>query len=379
MENSKEEAGGCDHNNYSAYSDDENGYEDEELRKLSRYRCMRNKSCIVNKTRYPDGTVKLRNPHIELMDQDILYHIALGSGSHDLIEMFGDVKFICMGGTPKRMESFAYYIMAEIGHKLPTGTKLLDISEFSHRYAMYKVGPVLSVSHGMGVPSIGILLHELIKLMYHARCKDPIFFRIGTCGGIGIDGGTVVISEEAVDGMNNNYYEVPVLGKLVKRPAKLDKKLARELRAMADQEDPYDTVIGKTMCTLDFYEGQGRLDGAFCDYSENDKMDYLESVREQGVVNIEMETVPFAALTHHAGIKAACVCVALLNRLKGDQVSTQKEVLNEWQERPQTLVARYIKRYLQTKGRISFDGHGSVAVKSPRRFRLVQQESQTFE
>lgn len=26
------------------------------------------------------------------MDQDILYHIALGSGSHDLIEMFGDVK-----------------------------------------------------------------------------------------------------------------------------------------------------------------------------------------------------------------------------------------------------------------------------------------------
>lgn len=42
--------------------------------------------------RYPDGTVKLRNPNIELMDQDILYHLALGSGSHDLPEMFGDVK-----------------------------------------------------------------------------------------------------------------------------------------------------------------------------------------------------------------------------------------------------------------------------------------------
>lgn len=42
--------------------------------------------------RYSDGTVKLRNPHIELMDQDILYHLALGSGSHDLVEMFGDVK-----------------------------------------------------------------------------------------------------------------------------------------------------------------------------------------------------------------------------------------------------------------------------------------------
>lgn len=43
-------------------------------------------------TRYPDGSVKLRNPHIELMDQDILYHLALGSESHDLVEMFGDVK-----------------------------------------------------------------------------------------------------------------------------------------------------------------------------------------------------------------------------------------------------------------------------------------------
>lgn len=36
--------------------------------------------------------MKLRNPHIELMDQDILYHLALGSESHDLIEMFGDVQ-----------------------------------------------------------------------------------------------------------------------------------------------------------------------------------------------------------------------------------------------------------------------------------------------
>jgi uridine phosphorylase len=85
----------------------------------------------------------------------------------------------------------------------------------------------------MGVPSIGILLHEVIKLMYHAKCKDPTFFRIGTCGelmresgqlfprllnssiklkiapgGIGIDGGTVVVSNEGVDGCLKNTYEV---------------------------------------------------------------------------------------------------------------------------------------------------------------------------
>ncbi|KAF5279565.1 hypothetical protein FQR65_LT03387 [Abscondita terminalis] len=366
-------SGDLEDHNFCHYSDnEENGTEN------SKNRCCKNKG-NAQKFRYPDGSVKLRNPHIELMDQDILYHLALGSESHDLVEMFGDVKFICMGGTPKRMETFANYIMEEIGHKLPTGTTLLDISQYSYRYCMYKVGPVLSVSHGMGVPSISILLHEIIKLMYHAKVKDPIFFRIGTCGGIGLEGGTVVVSEEAVDAMMNNYYEVPMLGKLVRRPAKLDRKLVRELKNLADPEDPYVTTSGKTMCTSDFYEGQGRLDGAFCEYTEADKMDYLQSLRNQGVVNIEMEAVPFAALTHHAGIKSAIVCVTFLDRLKGDQVMAPKEVANEWQIRPQKLVARYIKRYLQMKGRISFEGHGSMAVKSPRRFKLVQQESETFE
>ncbi|XP_063394820.1 uridine phosphorylase 1 [Cydia fagiglandana] len=329
--------------------------------------------------RYPDGTVRLRNPNIELMDQDILYHLALGSGSHDLVEMFGDVKFVCMGGTPKRMEQFAYHIMAEIGHKLPCGTTLQDISQFSYRYSMFKVGPVLSISHGMGIPSVGILLHEVIKLMYHAKVRDPVFFRIGTCGGVGYEGGTVVISDEAVDGALKNALELTVLGNTVSRPAKLDRRLARELRALADPEDPYDTVTGKTMCTYDFYEGQGRLDGAFCDFTEADKMEYLERVHKAGVVNIEMESLAFAALTHHAGIKAAVVCVTLLDRLKGDQVLAPKEVLDEWQQRPTKLVCRYIKRYLQMKGRLSLDGHGSVSVKSPRRFKLVQQESETYD
>ncbi|XP_044761506.1 uridine phosphorylase 1 isoform X2 [Coccinella septempunctata] len=328
---------------------------------------------------YFNGTVRLKNPHLELMDQDILYHLALGSGSHDLVEMFGDVKFVCMGGTPKRMETFAYYIMEIIGHKLPTGTTLLDISQYSYRYSMYKVGPVLSISHGMGVPSIGILLHEIIKLMYHARVRNPIFFRIGTCGGVGHEGGTVVISNDAVDGLGNHYYEVPMLGKNVKRPAVFDQQLVRELKACIDPDDPYDTVVGTTMCANDFYEGQARLDGAFCDYTEGEKMEYLQKLNDQGVVNIEMESIPFAALTHHANIKAAEVCVTLLDRLKGDQVNAPKEVMNEWQIRPQKLVAAYIKKYLQTKGRLPSSGHGPWSVKSPRRFKLVQQESEIID
>jgi uridine phosphorylase len=145
--------------------------------------CAHSREHLHSSYRYNfEGSVQLKNPNIELMDQDILYHLSLGSGSHDLQEMFGDVKFVCMGGTPNRMFEFANFIMDEIGYKLPTGTQLQDISAISCRYSMYKVGPVLSISHGMGASSIGILLHEVIKLMYHAKCRDPIFLRIGTCG-----------------------------------------------------------------------------------------------------------------------------------------------------------------------------------------------------
>lgn len=47
-----------------------------------------------------------------------------------------------------------------------------------------------------------------------------------------------------------------MLGKPVRRPAKLDKRLVRELKALADPEEPYDTVTGTTMCANDFYEGR---------------------------------------------------------------------------------------------------------------------------
>merc|ERR1711915_313199 len=246
------------------------------------------------------------------------------------------------GGTPQRMKSFPEYMLKELGTRLETGTCLEDISARSHRYAMYKVGPVLSISHGMGIPSASILLHEVIKLMYHAGVKDPIFFRIGTCGGIGLPPGTVVVTEEAVDGRVRPVLDTIILGKVVSRKAQLDLGLAKNLVSTGRDEDNFQTVLGKTISTDDFYEGQGRLDGAICEYSEEDKLSYLQEVAEKGVTNMEMEALVFAALTHMAKIRSAVVCVTLLDRLKGDQISTPKEELLSWQERPMDIVARFI-------------------------------------
>lgn len=59
----------------------------------------------------------------------------------------------------------------------------------------------------MGISSISILLHEVIKMLAYARIKNPVFFRIGTSGGIGVKPGTVVVSDDAVDGMLNRFYQ----------------------------------------------------------------------------------------------------------------------------------------------------------------------------
>ena len=113
-----------------------------------------------------------------------------------------------------------------------------------------------------------------------------------------------------------------MLGKRVRHPTKLDQELAMDLVELGEgMSGGFAIASGKTLCTNDFYEGQGRLDGAFCDYTADDKMAYLRQLNTAGVKNIEMESEAFAALTHRAGIRAAVICVALLNRLNGDQVT----------------------------------------------------------
>lgn len=46
--------------------------------------------CFIDQVRNPDGTLKLRNPHLQDVKSDFLYH--LGFGMEDLREKFGDVK-----------------------------------------------------------------------------------------------------------------------------------------------------------------------------------------------------------------------------------------------------------------------------------------------
>lgn len=43
---------------------------------------------------------------------------------------------------------------------------------------------------------------------------------------------------------------------------------------------------------------------------------------------------------------AAVVCVTLLDRLECDQINLPRDVLEEFQQRPQLLISRFIKKRL---------------------------------
>uniref|UniRef100_A0A8C6R124 Uridine phosphorylase 2 n=1 Tax=Nannospalax galili TaxID=1026970 RepID=A0A8C6R124_NANGA len=284
--------------------------------------------------------VYIKNPYLDALDEDILYHLDLGTKTHNLPAMFGDVKFVCVGGSPNRMKAFALFMHEELGLE-GDGKDIEDICAGTDRYCMFKIGPVLSVSVTWDGHPLPIMLHELIKLLHHARCCDVTMIRIGTSGGIGISPGSVVITDIAVDSFFKPWFEQIILDNVVTRSTELDKELAEELLNCSKEIPNFPTLIGHTMCTYDFYEG------------EKKKLDYLKRAYKAGVRNIEMESTVFAAMCGLCGLKAAVVCVTLLDRFDCDQINLSHDVLVEYQQRPQLLISNFIKKQIGLFDRMS--------------------------
>ncbi|GMR54434.1 hypothetical protein PMAYCL1PPCAC_24629, partial [Pristionchus mayeri] len=255
--------------------------------------------------------VTAQNGAVSTSRDDFLYHFGLSTVAIDMPKHFGDVKFVCAGGSASRAKHFADEFACEIG--VP---KSVNFSR-SDRFVIYKTGAVLWINHGMGTPSLSIMLIETLKLLHHARATDVIFVRMGTSGGVGVSPGSVIISSGALNGELNEEYVQWIGGKKVVHPTRLCPSLAADLSTLAAHMH-LPAVSGKTLCADDFYEGQMRLDGFFCEYSEVDKLSFLSSLHDRGVRNIEMESTAFAAITARAGVRAAIVCVALLNRMVED-------------------------------------------------------------
>lgn len=196
----------------------------------------------------------------------------------------------------------------------------------------------------MGVPSMSIMLHEVTKILHYAGVQKADYIRIGSSGGIGVPPGTVVITRTALNGELEPFLTLTVLGKPVRRAAHLSAAFIEDLLAVA--EPGIAVVVGATVCADDFYEGQGRTDGAICEHSPDERRAFLQRARQVGVLNIEMESLVFAAFTMRLGIRATVLCATYVNRLESDQITASHETLDEYSDRPQRLAIRYMRKQL---------------------------------
>jgi len=216
---------------------------------------------------------------------------------------------------------------------------------------MYLVERILICSHGMGISSISILLNELLSLLQIAQNKQVQMIRLGTSGGIGIEGGNLIITSEIVNEKTFKsewiYYSC---GKEIRQSCQLNADIASKLKAIADAKK-YPCIIGKTMTTEDYYEGQARLDGALCDYKYEDKENYLKELYKKGVRNFEMEGSILAGMCTRNEIPCAMLCVAYLNRLNEDTVAGKhsKEEIDSWMVKAIDVVVQYICEFIMKK------------------------------
>lgn len=288
------------------------------------------------------STIQIPNPHIASLKIDHYYHLGFNSGM-DLPKMFGDVKLVIFGGANDRMKKIAQLFAAAFYPEVDPNT-IEPIGETS-RFHMFKVGNVITCSHQMGQPSFSILLHEITKMLAVAKAVDPVYIRLGTSGGIDVEPGTVVVASKGFNNLLGTSHQFIAAGKIVERPSQFSPEVYEPLYKIS-QELGFKSALGGTMCCDDFYEGQSRLDGAICDYSEEDKMEFLKRAHEAGVVNIEMESCYFGAFCHHLNIKAATMCVTLVRRLDGDQVVGNTHA---WVDRPIAVALKYAEGLLGLK------------------------------
>jgi uridine phosphorylase len=135
------------------------------------------------------------------MDSDFLYHLGL---TKEDASTFSEIKYVCIGGTNDRMTQFAESCAEKFDEELTS----VGIHK---RYVIYRAGPILVCSHGMGGPSISILVNELAKLLKYAGA-DAIWIRMGTCGGIDVAPGTICITSQSLNGALEPFHQTIVLG-----------------------------------------------------------------------------------------------------------------------------------------------------------------------
>lgn len=280
------------------------------------------------------------NKYLDNFETDWLFHFGLEFPRDK--KLFDGVKFICTGGSAERMKVFAT-MASEI---LDLNSKVVNLAP-EGRFVLYKVGPILAVNHGMGMGSTSIMLNEIFKLIYYCNLSNVKLIRMGTSGGLGVTPGSIVITKKAFNPLLKEEYCLVSCGQS-KPLTPVSNERFNTLLQDAAEKCGYTALIGNTIATDDYYEGQARMDGAFCEYDADTRINYLKKAYDQfGVRNFEMESTLFLAFCNRANLEGAVVCVTYLNRLFGDRNNDQiPDEMDTFEKRPLLTVIKYISNQL---------------------------------
>ena len=277
--------------------------------------------------------------------EDDYYHFGVAS-SDPILDKLRGVRAVIMAGSGGRIKEFAQRWSEMSGD--PEIMAFPKEDRFVTRYT----GGVLFASHGMGMPSASIAVQELMRMVFFLKRGDldamsEVFWcRVGTSGGVGLPGGTVVVSSEGLmadlkpfrllRGRDGEYWFDGTF------PAATCQAIIA-----ANAHSDFDIVSGKTVAGNEFFLEQFRLDGALCFETHESKMAWLHWLDESGVRNIEMEGAMLAGYLNHWGFgKFAMICCTLLNRLEGDQVTASPEQLHRFSADSGDALFNYLRASL---------------------------------
>ena len=272
---------------------------------------------------------------------DVYYHFGVASDD-PILEEFRDVRAIVLAGSGDRIDEFAQRWSAQHG-----GAPVVSLPKEERFVTRYCAG-VLFASHGMGMPSASIAVQELMRMLFflkrgdHEAMSAVFWARVGTSGGVGLPGGTVVVTTDGVmadlkpyrllKGVSGEYWFDGAF------PADVAHAI---VAASAGSGIPIE--LGRTVAGNEFFLEQLRLDGAIRLETTESKMAWLQTLEAEGVRNIEMEGAMLAAYLNHWGFpKFAMICTTLLNRLEGDQVTASHEELHSYSERSGDVLFNYL-------------------------------------
>ena len=273
--------------------------------------------------------------------EDVYYHFGVAS-TDPILAKLRDVKAVIMAGSGGRIKEFA-----QRWSELNAGSEIVAFPKEDRFVTRYTAG-VLFASHGMGMPSASIALQELMRMVFFLKAgdldaMDEVFWcRVGTSGGVGLPGGTVVVSSEGLMAdlkpyrlLNGGTGEYWFDGRF---PAATSQAIIA-----ANEHTDFEIVAAKTVAGNEFFLEQFRLDGAICLETPETKMGWLRWLHDNGVANIEMEGAMLAGYLNWWGFSQfAMICCTLLNRLEGDQVTATAAQLHKYSEDSGVALFNYL-------------------------------------